>query len=75
MLTTGSVLSSSPTKALGFSVEGWFALKKRNFVSRKTRLSNAIYGNSREFSHHHTPLMGPGTCMKISSGGCGIPGL
>ena len=39
------------TKALGFSVEGWFALKKEFALcpSRKTSLSNAIYGNSSEF--------------------------
>ena len=49
---SGSVLSLNSTKALGFSVEGWFAFKKGIAVcpSRKTSLSNAIYGNSSEFS-------------------------
>ena len=37
-----------PIKALGFSVEWWFTLEKRPF--QKTSLSNAIYGNSSEFS-------------------------
>jgi len=59
---------SNPTKAFGFSVEGWCALKKEfDFCpSRRTSLNNAIYGNSSEFSHHHPPLLGPRTCMKTS---------
>jgi len=48
----GFVLGSNPTKAFGFPVEGWCALKKEFALcpSRKTSLSNAIYGNSSVFS-------------------------
>jgi len=69
---SGSVLGLNPTKA---SVEGWCALKRKEFAlcpSRKTSLSNAIYGNSSEFSDDVITIpsmeaMGPRTCMKTSS--------
>ena len=55
VLNSGSVLGLNPTKALGL----------KGGPSRKTSLSNAIYGNSGEFSDvyitMHPPLMGPRT--------------
>jgi len=51
--SSGSVLGLNSTKAFGFSVEGWCALKKEFALcpSRKSSLRNAIYGNSSEFSN------------------------
>ena len=47
-----SVLGLNPTKAFGFSVEGWFTF---NMPFRKTGLSNGIYGNSSDMSSPSSP--------------------
>ena len=64
MLNSGSVLCWN---RFDISVEGsslFFSLSP----SRKTSLSNAIYGNQVGLvmmSYHHPQLMGPRICMKI----------
>ena len=59
MLNSGSVLGSNPPKALGLSVEGWFALK----WSMPFALQGTTIGTSEAHGGHYSPiircLMGP----------------
>ena len=50
--SSGSVLGLNPTKAFGFSVEGWYALKKGicPLPFQKNKFEQCHYGNSSEFS-------------------------